>query len=226
MLQIGLSKKHLNRLVKGQGFQLSHAQLHGSGPHQVEIEMPEHLHKRFAMAHSKGTGIRLGNGLGHKLLQVANRVKNNVVSVTGGRLIKGSQHAKKHMARIRGLRKIVGGSTYAHRLARRTRNTFQPVVDAVKSAVPVLQKVYNATKPILKPILKSVIPMATNAGLAYLGPEAMAASPAIQSGLNKVVDGMGVIKVRGRGFRRLTGNSTLRDGVPLARIRGGSFTAP
>ena len=189
--QIGLSKKHANKLMKGNGFQLKHHELDGTGIHRYEISLPPSVHKRFVKAFNQGKGFRFPKSLHHKLIE--------------------------------------GGSTYAHRLARRTRNTFKPVVDAgktvvnaVKSSVPTLKNIYNDVKPFLKPILKTAIPLATTAGLAYIGAPPQMGAP-VNAGLNKLVDGMGIH----RQPRLKSTTSNLRGGIPLPlRLRGGSMVSP
>jgi hypothetical protein len=289
-VQIGLSKRHLNSLIKGRGFQLKSNELNGSGPHQVELHLDNALQRRMQSAMNRGKGIRIPKGVMHTLLQAVKSVyrkhvpkglrdslsnvvidgkklhknfkdgdvqesldnlkslHNNITHVVektkefkGGRVAKGSQEAKDRMAKIRAMRKVVGGSTYAQRLARRTRNTFRPVVKAAKTVVnavaPIAKKVApmakNIGKKVLKDVVKKGLPMVVTGALSAVGQPQLApvVNATLTPALNNVIDK----QINGLGYQRQprlrSTTSTIRGGPPIPNRRrthtiGGSMLAP
>jgi hypothetical protein len=144
---------------------------------------------------NKGLSLA-GNSNNGFISEAANTLKG----VTGGKLVKGSQAAKEHMARIRAMRKTGAG--------------FGSFLNSVKKIAknPILKQIGNVA-------LKTALPIALN--VAGNTPAGMLAQGVLQS---QGISTGGKISKRNISMPELIANSYVRNPNPLI-VRGGSFRA-
>jgi hypothetical protein len=141
-------------------------------------------------------GLSLAGNSNNGFISEANTLKG----VTGGKLVKGSQAAKEHMARIRAMRKTGAG--------------FGSFLNSVKKIAknPILKQIGNVA-------LKTALPIALN--VAGNTPAGMLAQGVLQS---QGISTGGKISKRNISMPELIANSYVRNPNPLI-VRGGSFRA-
>ena len=232
-VDIEMTSKDYKQLVrnvsKNKGFRFTPDKVVGSG---IFKDISKKLAKKLAPKALDYIGEKTGQkGITDALKKSSDDLIDiGADKITGGKLVKGSDAMRAHMAKLRGMRKGKGvhmeeieGEGVFDDIKRGFNRTFNPKLGRkIKKAL---------TSDTAKGIYKDVADVAIDAAGAYTGNPLLAkvGSKVVDAG----IDGLGVggKRVYKRKNLMVVGG-TLRDGVPSVMVRhggimrGGSFRSP
>ena len=219
-ISLFLTTAQKGKMVAKKPFQLSATQLKaGSGKHEVEIKMTEKNYRTLLKNVEKGKGFRftsdkiIGGAVEDAPEPVVDTPEPVVSEKTGGKLVKGSQAMKDHMAKLRGMRKgkgmkaeeILGEGVFGD-IERGLKKTFNPALGRkIKSAV---------RSPVGKKILKTIADAGIGAVSTFAG-QPIAGVVGSQLA-NQAIDGLGVADKR----HYLKKNHVVEGGTLLLAVPG------
>jgi hypothetical protein len=212
-VKVFLTTAQKNKMQGGKPFQLSATQLQaGSGKHHVEIQMTAKNHKAVAEKALDKIGEKTGQS------EITNALKGSVDGlvdvgankISGGKLVKGSQAMKDHMARIREMRK---GKGMDMNMEMEGGNIFDDIRNGFnRTFIPKLGREIKSafeSKP-AREIYKGLSRAGLQVGSAFTGlPLGVA-----QGENDRAIDGAGVGKRRYRKKNMIVQGGTLVGGVP------------
>jgi hypothetical protein len=210
-VEIEMTKKNhrelLRNVSKNKGYRFTSAKIVGAG---FFGDIAKSVAKAAAPAALDFIGEKTGQkGITDALKGSADGLIDVAANkISGGKLTKGSQAMKDHMARLRGMRKgKVTGGNIGDDIKNAFKKTFNPDLgNKIKDVF---------TSPIAKTVYKGL----ANAGLSlasdFTGAPLSLASGAVDS----AIDGAGIRRRR----NLLVKGGTLVSGVPVVQIRGKGF---